>query len=38
MINNKIFTIPLNPPLKRGTYGKATPCSPMATVVVKDLL
>ena len=32
IINNKIFTIPLSPPLKRGTCGKAKPCSPTATV------
>ena len=29
--HNNIPTIPLNPPLKRGTYSKALPCSPTAT-------
>ena len=34
IINNNIPTIPLNPPLKRGTYGKAVPCSPAATEAI----
>ena len=34
-INNKIFTIPPNLPLKREAYGKAAPCSPTATVAIR---
>ena len=34
IIIRDIFTIPLNPPLKRGTYGKAEPCSPTATEAI----